>query len=374
MVTRRLLSITLLVLVIWQGVIWWRVSVRYWLLSERRRLPSRSSGALRAPTERPPCPCCVAEATRAPRSPPAPSPRIVHRRGRRRSVDTHRHYCPNRSCRYYGWLGLGNIVANGHPNSGRWRQLECTVCGKTCLETVGMPFYRCSTPVETIVRALTALAEGMGIRKVARVFRVDPNTVLTWLIQASRHIEAVSRYMLHDLHLSQVQMDELCALLSQVQTDPEAAEAILTRWQRRHRRFWLWAAIDPLNKLLLAVVVGDRSLATAQMLVHAVVQVLATGGVPLFVSDRLAHYAVALLTHFGQWVTIPRRGTRGKHPKPRWMPLPTLQYVQVVKQRVNGRVVVVTQRVVYGVAAQVQTALEELLLFRVPPWRQEVTV
>ncbi len=358
MVTYRLLSITLLVLVIWQGVIWWRVSVQYWLLSERRRLPSRPSGALRAPTERSPCPCCATEATQAPQSPPLPPPPIEHRRGRRRSVDTHRHYCPNPACRYYGWLGLGNIVANGHPNGGRWRQLKCIICGKTFLETVGTPFYRCATPVETIVRALTALAEGMGIRQVARLFQVDPNTVLTWLTQASQHIEAISRYMVHTLHLSQVQMDELCALLSQVQSAPEAAEAVLARWPRRRHRFWLWAAIDPISKLLLAVVVGDRSLTTAQMLVHAVVQVLAKGCVPLFVSDQLAHYAVALLTHFGQWVTIPRRGTCGKHPKPRWMPLPTLQYAQVVKRRVSGRVVAVTHRVVYGGAAQVQTALE----------------
>jgi hypothetical protein len=25
-------------------------------------------------------------------------------------------------CRYYGWLGLGNVVANGHPSGGLWRQ------------------------------------------------------------------------------------------------------------------------------------------------------------------------------------------------------------------------------------------------------------
>jgi transposase-like protein len=96
-------------------------------------------------------------------------------------VDTSRHYCPNQKCAYYGWLGLGNIVANGHPNSGQWRQLRCIVCGKTFLETAGTLFYRSRTPVETILRALAALAEGMAIRQVARVFQVDPNTVWEWL-------------------------------------------------------------------------------------------------------------------------------------------------------------------------------------------------
>jgi len=178
--------------------------------------------------------------------------------------------------------------------------------------------------------------------------------------QASQHIEAVCRFLLDDLHLTQVQIDELCALLSQMQANPQDAEEVLARWRCRRAHAWLWAAIDPLSKLLLAVVVGDRSLITAQLLVHAIVQVLAPGVVPLFVSDQLAHYAMALLTHFGQWVTVPRQGTRGRYPKPRWMPLPTPQYAQAVKQRVKGRVVAVTSQVVYGTKVSVQAALEQL--------------
>ena len=64
----------------------------------------------------------------------------------------------------------------------------------------------------------------------------------------------------------------------------------------------MWAAIDPVSKLLLAIEVGDRSLAVAQRLVHGVMIVLAPGVVPLFVADQLAAYGRALLTHFGHWV------------------------------------------------------------------------
>jgi hypothetical protein len=35
------------------------------------------------------------------------------------------------------------------------------------------------------VWAIAALAEGLGIRAVARVFEVDPNTVLGWLVEAA---------------------------------------------------------------------------------------------------------------------------------------------------------------------------------------------
>jgi hypothetical protein len=44
------------------------------------------------------------------------------------------------------------------------------------------------------------LAEGLGIRAVARVFEVDPNTVLAWLLEVADHATAFSRYFLHDVH------------------------------------------------------------------------------------------------------------------------------------------------------------------------------
>jgi hypothetical protein len=38
-------------------------------------------------------------------------------------------------------MGLGNIRANGYPNGGRWRQLQC-LGGKTYfLETHGTPLH-----------------------------------------------------------------------------------------------------------------------------------------------------------------------------------------------------------------------------------------
>lgn len=91
---------------------------------------------------------------------------------------------------------------------------------------------------------------------------------------------------------------------------------------------WIWAAIDPVSKLLLATIIGDRSEMSAQRLIHAVVALLAPGCAPLFLSDQWSPYAKALLTHFGHWVEVPRRSKYGPAPKPRWRPLPGLQYAQ----------------------------------------------
>jgi hypothetical protein len=53
----------------------------------------------------------------------------------------------------------------------------------------------------------------LGIRAVARVFGVDPNTVLQRLVEAADHLKAFSQYILHDVRVTQVQLDELFALL-----------------------------------------------------------------------------------------------------------------------------------------------------------------
>ena len=59
--------------------------------------------------------------------------------------------------------------------------------------TVGTPFHGKQVDPDKLVWAIGALAEGLGIRAVARVFQTDPNTVLGWLVEAADHLEAFSR-------------------------------------------------------------------------------------------------------------------------------------------------------------------------------------
>jgi hypothetical protein len=82
-------------------------------------------------------------------------------------------------------------------------------------------------PPEMLVWAVGALAEGLRIRAVVRVFEVDPDTVLAWLREVADHAAAVSQHFLHDLRVTQVQLDELFALLSAVNTgEVSEAEAV----------------------------------------------------------------------------------------------------------------------------------------------------
>jgi IS1 family transposase len=200
-----------------------------------------------------------------------------------------------------------------------------------------------------------AWLEGLGIRATARVFEVDPNTVLHWLVEAAEQLQAFSCYFLCDVHVHQVQLDELYAVLRAIQDGTLREDEAIKRLERSPH--WVWTAIDPQSKLLLAIDVGARTLAMAQCVVHQVVQVLAPACVPLFLTDGFREYMTAFLAHFGHWTQPPRRQATGPAPRPRWMPLPELLYAQVVKSYRRRRLVGVTHRVVFGT----QLAVEQVL-------------
>jgi IS1 family transposase len=179
--------------------------------------------------------------------------------------------------------------------------------------------------------------------------------VLRWLVEATEQLQAFSASFLRELQISQVQLDELYAVLSAVREgEVSEAEAVERLSRSPH---WVWTAIDPQSKLLLSVQVGERTLAMAQAVLHQITQLVAPGCVPLFVSDGYPNYLLAIVSHFGHWVQPPRRQDKGPAPKPRWMPLPELLYAQVVKTMRRRRIVEVKHRVVFGTKAAVDKIL-----------------
>jgi hypothetical protein len=145
------------------------------------------------------CEACEQGATARSKALDFPPPLVRFTRGRQRTDDTQAHFCPAPNCAYHGWLGRGNLRSNGHPGGGPWRQLQCVSCHGYFNETHGTLFHGTGSSVELIVRVIACLAEGLGIRGTA-----------------AEHLHAFSAYFLHELHLKQVQLDELYAVLSAV--------------------------------------------------------------------------------------------------------------------------------------------------------------
>src|SRR5713101_64548 len=80
-------------------------------LPKHNREPTPVAGL----TCKPPCAACEQAHEHVSQPPGCPPPRIVPTRGRPRQVVTSFHFCPNVHCDYQGWVGLGNLRANGLP-------------------------------------------------------------------------------------------------------------------------------------------------------------------------------------------------------------------------------------------------------------------
>jgi len=117
--------------------------------------------------------------------------------------------------------------------------------------------------------------------------------------------------------------------------------------------------------LILALVVAPRTQAGADELIGRTASVL-VGRLPLFVSDGLDQYGVALFDRWHIEVPQPRTGRAGRPPNPQKVAVPELRYAQLVKHREGRRLVSVTKRIVHGEAAdidprQITTSLIERL-------------
>src|SRR5712691_1220187 len=109
-----------------------------------KRTSTTETKAFEGLTHKPLCAACEYEATH-PKAPPPLRPTPMpptHRRPR--VIDTSMHFCPHAGCDYRGWLGPGNLCANGHPSGGPWRQLHCTACDGSFPEPSTTSPTRCS--------------------------------------------------------------------------------------------------------------------------------------------------------------------------------------------------------------------------------------
>jgi IS1 family transposase len=270
--------------------------------------------------------------------------------GRPATIPTDHVFCQIEGCRGYRQpgphpdhriVGCGTYKTDGDQSKQMYR---CEWCGHTFSETRGTVFFGLKTKEETVYRALASLAEGMSIRSTARVFGVEVETVLLWLKRAGEHCEAVSGYLMRNLQVEQAQLDELWTFVHK-------KEKTLSAWEKLHTEYgdtWIWTVVDPVNKLVLAFLIGDREESQAEGVLRRLVATLVEGCLPLLTSDHLPHYAQAILKVLGRWVQPERKGSRGRFPKKRLEPSDGVQYAIVHKEHRKGRVVSVNTRVVFG--------------------------
>jgi len=263
-------------------------------------------------------------------------------------------YCPNPVCPFYGVrFRESRLVKNGTTRGQR--QALCRACRSSVALTYGTPYFDLEHDPALFELAIRALAEGNSLRATARIIQVDKDTVCTWLDRAAYHCRLVMLSLWQQLPVRECQLDELWSF---VHTKDEHLP-----WAKTYRDTygdaWVWVALAPEWRLVVAFVVGKRTQAEANLLLERVAYVT-TDLIPFFTSDQLPEYRTALLHVYGKWYQPPRRGTRGPPPHPRRVPHKELRYAQVVKTRERGHVVAVDHKVVFGDAERIAALLAML--------------
>jgi IS1 family transposase len=125
---------------------------------------------------------------------------------------------------------------------------------------------------------------------------------------------------------------------------------------------WMWLAFAPDSRLIVAFTIGPRKQRVADELVKLTDDCLSENK-PVFVTDGLDLYKVALLNHYGLQIEYPKTGKRGRPKKPKIVPFDDLKYAQVVKKRKGGKLQKVERNVIFGEDIE-QSAISTSLIER----------
>ena len=109
---------------------------------------------------------------------------------------------------------------------------------------------------------------------------------------------------------------------------------------------WIWISMATEYRLVLSHVVGERSQKSADSLVRRTAQCLKD--IPLFVTDGLKFYRIALLKQYGRLQDFARTGKRGRPRLSRTIPGKLLKYAQIIKQRAGCVLKRVEKRAIFG--------------------------
>ena len=235
------------------------------------------------------CPACRERVSLSPFHPNAkviPWQQVKSPRGRKKRIDTQGYYCPNPRCLYYGIIdaAIHALVGNGKDGLNKDIQLlRCQACLCSFSSRRNTPLYYLKTGVERVEMCLWLLAEGVDVSVLVRFTGHVDATLSRWLLRAGTHSEQIHAELFVNLELDYLQLDELKA--------PIVGD----------KENWLWAAIDPITKIVPAIHIGKRTNDAAMIFIHHLALCLAPGWVPAFTSDGLRQYFYALTAHFGYW-------------------------------------------------------------------------
>jgi IS1 family transposase len=264
--------------------------------------------------------------------------------------------CPNPECFHYRRMQQGNVsaIATYLTQSGKRRIFRCHPCETPFSETRETVFFDLRTAEDKVMMALKMLLVRVDWAGISFVHGVTEETVLGWLRRAAHHADAINRHLLRALPVTHVQLDEMWNFIARKHTG-ETDAAGESEPDSEEGRQWVWLRFAPEFRLIIAAIVGPRTLDTAKEVMAATKARVA--GIPAFFSDGFTCYLAALIAACHIVTTFARTGKRGRPRKPYCEPHPALVYGQLVKQKKQGKLLTLSTRVVLGAARLTQLGL-----------------
>jgi hypothetical protein len=238
-----------------------------------------------------------------------------------------------------------SALAPYRTQSGKRRIFCCHTCATHFAETRETVFFALRTSAEKVMMALKMLLVRGDLAGMGFVLGVTEETVWAGLRRAASQAAAVNRPLLRPLPVTQAQLDERWNVLArQHARETDAAGDSVPDGEEG--RQGVWSSCAPELRLLVAAMVGPRTLETAP---EVVALTKARGaGIPAFFRDGFTCSLAARIAAFHVITTCARPGKRGRPRLPVCAPHPELLYGQWVKQQQHGTLRTLSTRVVLG--------------------------
>jgi transposase-like protein len=124
----------------------------------------------------------------------------------------HKIICQNDKCVFYRREKGKDIISKGTNRAGH-KQYKCLHCNSYLTDTKGTPLFNLKTSEKKIKQICVEFSEGGGIRSIERKVHIHRDTVCNILDKLGKHAKEMTDYLVHDLKLSAIEVDELFATI-----------------------------------------------------------------------------------------------------------------------------------------------------------------
>jgi len=124
----------------------------------------------------------------------------------------HKVVCQNNKCDFYRIQNGKDIISKGTNKAGH-KQYKCLYCDTYFTDTKGTPMFNLKTSEKKVKKICLEFMEGSGIRSIERKVHIHRDTVGSIIDKLGKHANELTNYLVHDLKLSTIEVDELFATI-----------------------------------------------------------------------------------------------------------------------------------------------------------------